>query len=258
MDAMNMDILTIIERFGVSVAIVIIFSMVAARFLGYLDNRADADEARQKSWDGIRKDDNQQWITTMTSHKVAIEGLGLSFAELLKTIKEDRITWMAYQNTTSSALSGLVVNVQHLMALPAGMNKANDSLTQISKGQRIQLEESSRGELEFKKELAKTNNALVEMQREVKKLATSMDALPDTMKAALSPVFAPLVVMMEQVLSSAQATQAKIDDLPLMNRVVEKDLLEGNGALSTDGKNAVPTNTGDIHIIPTGETVVAE
>jgi len=45
---------------------------------------------------------------------------------------------------------------------------------------------------------------------------------------AMQTTMLPMVSMLEQVLVTAQATQNKVDDLPLADRVVEKDLLEVN------------------------------
>ena len=245
MDVVTMDFLTIIERFGVSVALVIIFSMVAARFLGYLDNRADADESRQKSWDDIRKNDNQQWAQLLTGQTVAIQGLGLTQTEFYKMVKDDRVTMMAYQNTTSTALAELLVAIKDLRTLPDTLKKVQTDLSaQLTKMQNVAIETESRHHLESTKHSANTNNAILEVQKGIVRIEKALEKLPVAMQATLSP----MVTMLEQVLSSAQATQAKIDDMPLADKVVEKDLLEVIPTPSTDG----------IHITHTDEKVVTD
>jgi hypothetical protein len=235
MDVVAMDILTIPERFGVSVAIVIIFSMVAARFLGYLDNRAEADESRQKSWDGIRKEDNQQWAQLLTGQTMAIQAMGLTQSEFYKMVKDDRVTMVAYQNTTSTALAELLVAIKDVRGLPDSLKKVQADLSaQLTKTQNAFIEAESRHHLENTKHSANTNNAILEVQKGILRIEKALAQLP----VAMQTTMLPMVTMLEQVLVTAQTTQNKIDDLPLVNSHVEKDLLEVIPTPSTESNGA--------------------
>lgn len=250
----DMDILSIIERFGVAVALVIIFTMIAARFLNYLDNRADADEARQKSWDEIRKQDNQQWVALLGGQKVALDSAVMSISELHKSITEDRTRNMAYQNTSTTALAELLTILKEWRGVPADMKKANETLGIIQKGQVGLTESEARRELETKAELARMNNVMLGIQTAIAKLETAVGQLPMAVQKVVAPTFAPILTAIDELLVVAKDTQ---------NKLVEKNLgeaiptpnpspLNGGGGLVTpmvdggaDGMNVVPTNTGE-------------
>jgi hypothetical protein len=195
----------LVQDIGGLLVVIILGAMVANRALVYLSKQAEADEVRQKSWDDIRKQDNDAWLALMSGQRVAMETLN-------QTIRDERTVTMAYQNTTSTALAKLLAIVQDLQGVPMGIKKAQDTLDVINKKQVGISEAESKHDLEMRQQLAKTNNALVEMQKEVKRMAVAMEKLPATMQATI----APLVGMMEMVLSTAQATQSKLDDMPLM------------------------------------------
>lgn len=211
-----------IDNLGGTLLVIVLGAMVFNRFLRHLDEQSENERARQMSWDAIRKSDNEAWLSLVAGHKVAIEALGLGVAELHRTIKEDKVSMIAYQNTSTSALTELVVNVQKLAGLPAGVRAANDAISELGKGQRLMIEGDSRTELEHKRDMAKINTALAEMQSEIKKMATAMERLPNEMQATI----APLVGMMNVVISTAQATQARLDDMPLGLGLVENGLLQ--------------------------------
>jgi hypothetical protein len=211
----GIDLWTLVERVGVPFALVVIFSMIAGRFLTYLDNQQKSDLSERQSWDKIRKDDNQQWMTLINGLKMNIESQGLAQAEFYKTVSQDRITSVAYQNTTSTALADLLTISKDLRGVPDGVRKTNETLGVINKRQLEINDLETKHDLEMRQQLEKTNSALLEMQRELKHITTAMEKLPVTMQATI----APLVGMMETVLTTAQATQARLDDLPLMPMV---------------------------------------
>lgn len=208
-------------------------------FIRYLSQREKADAVRDSAIMQSQKDDNQQWRDTikamvsdinhiMAGQKVAIEGLGLSHSELYKTMKDDKTVMMAYQNTTSTALAELLVTIKDLRGLPDALKKAQADLTsQLTKMQTAVVETESRHHLEQTKHSASTNNAILEVQRGLSRIEKSIGELPSAMKETI----APMVALLEQVFETAQATQAKIDDLPLageLDNLVEKEFIRSD------------------------------
>lgn len=202
----------LIEDVGSLVVVMVLGAMVANRSLEYLREQAEAEKVRQKSWDEQRRDDNKAFIEMMGGLKLSIEAQTLGIKQSTDLAKERDIAGLAYQNTSSNALNELVVNVQKLAGVPDGVRKANDTLGVITKQQTVMSEGEAKHDLEMRQQLAKTNNALVEMQKELKRMSVAMGKLPDTMQATI----APLVGMMQTVLSTAQATNARLDDMPFM------------------------------------------
>lgn len=210
-------------------------------FIRYLSQQAKANSARDATVLQTQKDDNQQWRDTikvviddithvMQGQKIAIEGLGLSNAELYKLIKDDRVTMMAYQNTTSTALADLLGMTKEFRGMPADLRKANDTLGVIQKGQVGLSENESRRELETKAELARMNNAMLGIQTSMTKLEKAFENLPMAVQKAIAPTLTPIVAGIEELLRTARDTSKKIDDLPLMvgeNSLIEKELSEG-------------------------------
>ena len=216
-----MDLMLIFERFGVAVALVIIFSLVMNRFLSYLDNRAEADEQRQKSWDEIRRGDRD----VVSGLQTAIQMQTAVISDLSKSISDERTLLLAFQNTATNALADLLSITKELRGVPADVRKANDTLGIIHKGQVGLVEMEARRELETKAELARMNNAMLGIQAAVTRLETAVAGLPKAVQQSLTPI----VTTLEDVLKMARDTSQKIDDLPLIvgeNSHVEKELSE--------------------------------
>ena len=234
-----MDVLAILERFGVAVALVVIFSLVMNRFLSYLDNRTEAEELRQKSWDDIRRGDRE----AVTGLQVAITMQTGVISDLSKNISDERTLLLAFQNTATNALSELLMITKEFRGVPADVRKTNETLGIIQKGQVVITESEARRELETKAELARMNNAMLGIQAAVTRLETAVAGLPKAVQQSLTPI----VTTLEDVLKTARDTSQKIDDLPLMageNSHVEKELSDVTPAdgINMDGKNAVRTD----------------
>lgn len=223
----DMDISNIIERFGVAVALVIIFTFIATRFLNYLDAQREDEAKERELWSKVRESENTRWADMFTTQKIASDAQVMAIAELNKSIVEERTRSMAYQNTSTTALTELLTLVKELRGLPDGVRQANSTLGIIQKSQVGLTENEARRELEFKSELARMNNVMLGIQTAITKLEIAVTQLPMAVQKAVTPTFAPILKGLDELMVVAKDTQNKLIEKELSETIPTPSLGEG-------------------------------
>jgi len=199
----------LVQDFGMVAVVIVLGAMVASKWLEYLRQQANADILQQKAYDKQKTDDSRAWLELISGLKISIDGQNMIIIQAQQTTQDRDIVAMAYQNTSTSALTELVIGTKKLNSLPDGLRQANESLGKIHKMQFVSHEDDVKSAFAVKSQLEKTDKAIGAMQVEVRRLAVAMEKLPSTLQNTI----APLVGMMQSALATAQSG---LDDMPLV------------------------------------------
>jgi len=215
----------LVQDFGMVAVVIVLGAMVASKWLEYLRQQANADILQQKAYDKQKTDDSRAWLELISGLKISIDGQNMIIIQAQQTTKDRDIVAMAYQNTSTSALTELVIGTKKLNSLPDGLRQANESLGKIHKMQFVSHEDDVKSAFAVKSQLEKTDKTIGAMQGELRRLAVAMEKLPSTLQNTI----APLVVMMQSVLATAQSRlEDGVDALtPVM--VVDTSYASSNG-----------------------------